>query len=254
MKLARYEHGGSIRYGALEGETLRPLAASPYESLALADEPPVALADVRLLTPVTPGKMLAVGFNYRDHAIEFNKPIPTVPNIFIKPDSCLTGPDEPVLLPPCYTQRVEHESELVVVIGKRARFVSEADALSYVLGYTCGNDVTARDMQSKDNQWSVCKGFDTFGPVGPIIETDADPTDLDILMRVNGEVRQRSNTRHLIFSVAYLVHYLSHCMTLNPGDVIFTGTTSGVSPVHEGDVMEVVIPAIGTLKNPVKKG
>lgn len=254
MKIVRFEREGVARYGVLEGEAIRPLQGSPYEGITPADEPDVALAQVRLLTPVTPGKILAVGFNYRDHAQEFGKPIPSVPNIFLKPNTCLTGPEEDVLLPPCLTSRVEHEAELVAVIGKRARYVSEKEALRYVLGYTCGNDVTARDMQSKDNQWAVCKGFDTFGPVGPCIETQADPRALDILMRVNGEVRQRSNTRWLIFSVAYLVHYLSCCMTLEPGDILFTGTTSGVSPVREGDVMEVVIPAVGTLRNGVRQG
>lgn len=183
----------------------------------------------------------------------FSKPIPTVPNIFMKPDTSLTAPDAPVILPPLYTRQVEHEAELVVVIGKKARFVPEEEALDYVLGYTCGNDVTARDMQSPTNQWSVCKGFDTFAPIGPWIETDLDASHLDIVMRVNGEIRQTTNTKELIFSVPYLISYLSGCMTLNPGDILFTGTTSGVSPVHDGDVMEVDIQSIGVLQNPVKR-
>lgn len=253
MKIVRYEHAGAVRYGVLQDGGVQPLKASPYETLEISGESMLPLKEVNLLTPVTPGKILAVGFNYQDHAREFNKPIPTVPNIFIKPNSCLAGPEDPVILPAHYTNRVEHESELVVVIGKTARFVKEADALDYVLGYTCGNDVTARDMQTPTNQWSVCKGFDTFGPVGPCIETDANPFDMDIEMRVNGQTRQTSNTRELIFSVPYLIHYLSNIMTLSPGDILFTGTTSGVSLVQEGDVMEVVIPVIGTLRNPVKR-
>ena len=131
--------------------------------------------------------------------------------------------------------------------------IPEEEALDYVLGYTCGNDVTARDMQSPTNQWSVCKGFDTFAPIGPWIETDLDPSHLDIVMCVNGEIRQTTNTKELIFSVPYLISYLSGCMTLNPGDILFTGTTSGVSPVHDGDVMEVDIQSIGVLQNPVKR-
>ena len=252
MKIVRYEKDGRICFGILNGEGVQPLAQSPYESLEPADAPLLEVDEVRLLTPVTPTKILAVGFNYRDHAIEFGKPIPKEPNIFMKPLTCLAGPEEPVMLPRCYTQRVEHEAELVVVIGKQARHVTEEEAPDYILGYTCGNDVSARDMQTKENQWAVCKGFDTFGPVGPWIETDADPSDLPIGMRVNGEIRQHSNTKHLIFSVPYLVSYLSNVMTLMPGDIIFTGTSSGVSPVHAGDVMEVVIEGIGILRNPVE--
>ena len=253
MKIVRYRTQDAVSYGVLRGNSIEPILGEPWPSIVPSGAASVPLNQVKLLAPVRPGKILAVGFNYRDHAREFNKPIPTVPNIFMKPDTSLTAPDAPVILPPLYTRQVEHEAELVVVIGKKARFVPEKEALDYVLGYTCGNDVTARDMQSPTNQWSVCKGFDTFAPIGPWIETDLDASHLDIVMRVNGEIRQTTNTKELIFSVPYLISYLSGCMTLNPGDILFTGTTSGVSPVHDGDVMEVDIQSIGVLRNPVKR-
>lgn len=255
MKLVRYALEGKTRFGALEGETVRPLDGAPYDGVCFAKEAPLPLSSVRLLCPVTPGKILGVGFNYRDHAIEMHKPLPTEPTIFLKPTSCLAGDGDTVFLPPVLTHQVEHESELVAVIGKRARNVPEEKALDYVLGYTCGNDVSARDLQNGGKQWDFCKGYDTFGPVGPCIETDlGDGSGLDIVMRVNGQVRQHSNTSQLVFSVPFLISYLSQWMTLEPGDILFTGTPHGVSPLKDGDVMEAEIQGIGVLRNPVKQG
>ena len=205
------------------------------------------LDGLKLLPPCSPGKMLAVGFNYRDHAEEFHTPIPTDPNIFLKPPSCLAAHGQKVLYPRALTRQVEYEAELVVVIGRHARHVTPEQAPDYILGYTVGNDVTARDLQSPTGQWALCKGFDTFGPIGPCIVTDVDPrAGLEIESFVNGERKQHSNTRNLIFDPFHLVSYLSQALTLEPGDVIFTGTPSGVSPVHPGDVMEMRIQGIKT--------
>lgn len=240
------------RYGRVEGDLVHVLDGDLFGQWAPAGEAR-PLEGLELLAPCVPGKMIAVGFNYRDHAEEFHTPLPERPNIFLKPVSCLAGPMEPVYYPRALTHQVEYEAELVVVLGRRARHVAPEEALDYVLGYTVGNDVTARDLQQPTNQWALCKGFDTFGVLGPWIETEADPkAGLAIESFVNGEPRQRSNTRHLIFDVPYLVSYLSQAMTLEPGDVIFTGTPSGVGPVRPGDVMEMRIEGIGSLLNPVE--
>lgn len=241
---------GSV-YGRVEQDTVHLLSGTPFGEWAPTGER-CPLAGLELLPPCQPSKMLAVGFNYRDHAQEFNHPIPSEPNIFIKPISCLAAPGQAVLCPRELTRQVEYEAELVVVIGRRTRHVSAEDAPGCILGYTIGNDVTARDLQSPTGQWALCKGFDTFGPIGPWIETEVDPrAGLDISSYVNGERRQHSNTKHLIFDPCFLVSYLSKAMTLEPGDVIFTGTPSGVGPVKPGDVMEMRIEGIGSLTNPV---
>lgn len=238
-------------YGLAEGDTVRELSGTPFGEWAPTGETR-PLEGLELLAPCRPTKLLAVGFNYRDHAEEFRHPIPEHPNIFLKPLSCLAGPGQGVLCPRELTGRVEYEAELVAVIGRRTRHVSREEAAGCILGYTVGNDVTARDLQSPAEQWSVCKGFDTFGPLGPWIDTEADPlAGLEISSFVNGQLRQRSNTRNLIFDPLFLVSYLSKAMTLEPGDVIFTGTPSGVGPVKPGDVMEMRIEGIGSLINPV---
>ena len=250
MKIIRFGIDGRTQWGELLGDTVYTLDDDVYRHIRRTGETFPA-GGVSILCPASPGKALAIGFNYRDHAQEFHKPLPEAPNVFIKPNSCLIGPDVPVWVPPALTKQTEHECELVVVIGRQARRVAVDEALHYVFGYTCGNDVTARDMQKPDGQWSLCKGFDTFGPVGPYIETGADPSALAIEMRVNGEVRQRSNTKNLIFSVPFLISYLSAYMTLEPGDILFTGTPSGVSPISDGDILEVCIEGIGVLRNTV---
>lgn len=239
-------------YGRVEQDQVMVLSGTPFGEWAPTGELR-PLGGLELLPPCRPSKMLAVGFNYRDHAEEFHHPIPTEPNIFLKPLSCLAAPGQAVVCPRELTRQVEYEAELVVVIGRRARHVSAEEAPGYILGYTIGNDVTARDMQSPTNQWALCKGFDSFGPIGPWIETEVDPVaGLEISSWVNGERKQHSNTKNLIFDPCFLVSYLSKAMTLEPGDVIFTGTPSGVAPVKPGDTMEMRIEGIGSLINPVK--
>ena len=252
-RFVRFQSNNGARYGLVKDNDVCVLAGDIFGNWQETEETH-PLSELALLPPCQPGKMIAVGFNYRDHAEEFNVPIPTEPNVFLKPISCLAGPGQPVLYPKTLTQQVEFEVELVIIIGKRAHAVSEHNALDYVLGYTIGNDVTARDMQTPKNQWSLCKGFNTFGPIGPWIETDVDPkAGLEISSWVNGDRRQHSNTQNLIFDVPFLVSYLSQVMTLEAGDIIFTGTPSGVGPVVPGDVMEMCISGIGVLKNTVEK-
>ena len=248
----RFQQEDRIAYGRLEGDTVRVLSGDLFDGREESGET-LPLSDVRLLAPCQPTKVLCVGFNYRDHAEEFNTPIPEQPNIFMKPLSALTGPEAPVHFPKAMAKQVDYEAELVAVIGRRARHVSVEDAPGYVLGYTIGNDVTARDMQDPTKQWTVCKGFDTFAPIGPWIETAVDPkAGLDISCWVNGQRRQHSNTSNLIFDVPFLVSWLSQAITLEPGDIIFTGTPSGIGPVNPGDVMEIHIQGIGSLFNPIE--
>lgn len=227
--------------GAIEG--------SPYEGFRRmeADTP---LESIRLLSPTLPGKIIGVGMNYAAHAREHGTEVPEIPLIFLKPPSAVIGPDEPIVLPP-QSQQVEHEAELVAVIGKRGRWLSPDESLDYILGYTVGNDVTARDLQRKDGQWTRSKGFDTFCPIGPWIETDFDPADSLITCHVNGVMRQMSSTRDMIFNVRQLIAYISSVMTLEPGDLVMTGTPAGVGPLQDGDLVEVTIEGLGTLHNPV---
>jgi 2-keto-4-pentenoate hydratase/2-oxohepta-3-ene-1,7-dioic acid hydratase in catechol pathway len=204
----------------------------------------------RLTAPIRPSKILGVGTNYRAHAIEMGKPLPDEPLLFMKPPSAVIGDGEAIVRP-AGSWRVDFEGELGVVIGKRCRRVSERDALSYVKGYTIVNDVTVRDLQKKDGQFTRAKGFDTFCPVGPWIETELDPSALRLVTRQNGSVKQDSSTSDLIFSVARIIEVASRVMTLEPGDLITTGTPSGVGPIQPGDVIEIEIQGIGTLRNTV---
>ena len=206
--------------------------------------------EARLLWPCEPSKILAVGRNYPEHAREHEVDIPETPMIFMKPPSAVINMGQAIELPP-QSQQVEHEGELAVVIGRRGRWIRLEDAANHILGYTIANDVTARDLQNRDGQWTRAKGFDTFCPVGPWIETEADPSDLLVTTRVNGEIRQMSSTREMVFSVPQLIVYISSVMTLEPGDLILTGTPAGVSPLSPGDVVEVEIEGIGRLSNPV---
>lgn len=204
----------------------------------------------RVLAPVMPSKIVCVGLNYRDHAAEQGKPLPAEPLLFLKPSTAVIGPEATIELPPD-VGRVDHEAELAVVIGRRATRVSEADALSHVLGLTCVNDVTARDLQKKDGRYTRAKGFDTFAPLGPCIALGLSPDDLAVTGTVNGVVRQASRTRELIFPVAQLISVISHIMTLLPGDVVSTGTPAGIGPLHPGDQVEVAVEGVGTLRNSV---
>jgi 2-keto-4-pentenoate hydratase/2-oxohepta-3-ene-1,7-dioic acid hydratase in catechol pathway len=208
--------------------------------------PPAA----RTLPPVVPSKVIGVGLNYRAHAMEAGKPLPDEPLLFLKPPSCLIGDGREIAIP-VEEHRVDHEAELAVVIGRRARDVPAGAWRDVVFGLTCANDVSDRDYQRGDGQFTRAKGFDTFGPLGPWIETDLDPGDLEVVCRVNGATRQRGTTRDLVFDVPALIAYVSSIMTLEPGDVVLTGTPSGVSALHAGDVVEVEVEGIGPLRNRV---
>jgi 2-keto-4-pentenoate hydratase/2-oxohepta-3-ene-1,7-dioic acid hydratase in catechol pathway len=208
------------------------------------------LTSVKLLPPLKPGKLICVGRNYAAHAKEHGAEVPEIPLLFFKPPSAVIGPESTILLPP-QSQQVEHEAELVVVIGRRGFGITPEEALNHVLGYTIANDVTARDLQRSDQLWTRAKGFDTFCPLGPWIETDFDPADALVTCHVNGEMRQMASTRDMVFTVRQLIAYASSIMTLESGDVILTGTPAGVSPLAPGDIVEVKIEGIGTLTNPV---
>jgi 2-keto-4-pentenoate hydratase/2-oxohepta-3-ene-1,7-dioic acid hydratase in catechol pathway len=209
------------------------------------------LPDVRLLAPVEPSKIVCVGRNYAAHAAELGNEVPKEPLIFLKPSSSIIGPEEPIVLTR-FSQQVEHEGELALVIGRRCSHLRDSDdALSYLVGYTCLNDVTARDIQKSEVQFSRAKSFDTFCPVGPHIETDLDPSSLHVETRVNGALRQSGKTSLMIYPVAFVIRWISRMMTLLPGDVIATGTPSGVGPLVAGDIVEVVISGVGVLRNPV---
>jgi 2-keto-4-pentenoate hydratase/2-oxohepta-3-ene-1,7-dioic acid hydratase in catechol pathway len=253
MKIVRYSASDSAdpRYGIVEGSTVYAATGDLFDGLAKGEEVGT-IEDLTLLAPLTPGKVIAIGLNYVDHVTE-NDPtrtIPTTPVVFMKPTSAIVGPGQPIEL--AYPENnIDYEAELVVVIGKRARDVSEADALDYVFGYTAGNDVSDRVQQFGDGQWIRGKGYDTYLPLGPAIETELDVSDTMVESRLNGEVRQSESTKSLIFSVPFLISFLSHVMTLEPGDIIMTGTPHGVGPMKEGDVIEIEVGGVGVLKNPV---
>jgi 2-keto-4-pentenoate hydratase/2-oxohepta-3-ene-1,7-dioic acid hydratase in catechol pathway len=251
MRIARYEFEGRARYGLVDPGSgkVREIAGEPFD---LVETTGVSrrLDEVRLLAPVVPGKIVAVGLNYRDHAREMGKKIPEEPLLFLKASSALNDPGGEIVYPP-QSRRVDHEAELAVVIGRKAKNVKAKDAASFILGYTCINDVTARDLQVKDVQYARAKGFDTFAPLGPWVVTDFDPAEASVRCLVNGEVRQDGNTREMGASVFRLVEFISSVMTLFPGDVIATGTPPGVGPLSVGDVVTVEVGGIGALTNRV---
>lgn len=250
MKIARFlDEDQRIRYGWIYGDKVGLIYGSPFGEYK-REEANLNLADLQLLYPVQPGKIICVGRNYTAHAKEHGEEVPDLPLIFLKPPSSLIDPAKPIVLPP-QSQQVEHEAELVIVFAKRGRWISINDAMSYIFGYTIGNDVTARDLQNKDGQWTRAKGFDTFCPLGPWIETDFDPSDAMITCRVNDTLRQMTSTKDMIFRPRQLIAYVSSIMTIEPGDILFTGTPAGVSPLHPGDLVEITIDDIGTLCNPV---
>jgi 2-keto-4-pentenoate hydratase/2-oxohepta-3-ene-1,7-dioic acid hydratase in catechol pathway len=250
MKIYRIFHLNKARW-AIEKEPnlLSILTSAPYETIETTEET-LPLSQAKLLAPAEPSKIVAIGRNYAAHAKELGNDVPSEPLLFLKPPSALCAPNETIQLPQA-SQRVEHEAELTVVIKKRAKNVSEAHALDFVLGYTCANDVTARDLQKKDVQFTRGKGFDTFCPLGPCIETELNPDDVHVRCLVNNETRQNDTTQHMIFKVKTLIAYVSAVMTLEPGDLILTGTPSGVGPLLSGDSVEVSISGIGTLQNRV---
>jgi 2-keto-4-pentenoate hydratase/2-oxohepta-3-ene-1,7-dioic acid hydratase in catechol pathway len=251
MKIIRFEAGGSTAYGILDSETVRALAGRPFGRLRETGRE-YRLNEVRLLAPCLPSKIVALGVNYHSHGEEMGHRIPAEPLLFIKPSTAVIGPEEAIVYPEM-SARVDYEGELGIVIGRRASHVAEAGAKNYILGYTCCNDVTARDLQARDKQWTRSKSFDTFAPIGPWIETELDPYNLRLETRLNGEVKQRTSAGDLIFGAFELVSFISRVMTLLPGDVIATGTPSGIGPMQPGDRVEVIIEGIGTLRNHVIK-
>ena len=254
LKFARYRHGRRAGYALVEEDRLRPIVGTPFGAWQAGDDV-IALSEAKLLAPVRPSKALGVALNYRSHVERSPLPDlheePKAPEFFLMPPSAIIGPEEAIRLP-LGSGRVDYEGELVAIIGRRARKVAPERALEYVLGYTCGNDVSARDWQQGDLQWWRAKGSDTFAPLGPWLVTDLDPTDLELRTRVNGREVQRTNTFSLIHDVARLVSFASEAMTLVPGDLLYSGTPGSTAPLHRGDLVEVEIDGIGVLRNPVR--
>jgi 2-keto-4-pentenoate hydratase/2-oxohepta-3-ene-1,7-dioic acid hydratase in catechol pathway len=251
MRFVRFQQGEeSPRFGWLHEDKIGEIEGDLFGAYKRL-KAEIPLKDARLLAPSTPSKIVCVGRNYVEHAKELGNEVPKVPLIFLKPPSSIIAPGETILLPPQSLQ-VEHEAELVVVIGKRGRNVTTESARDLILGYTIGNDVTARDLQKTDGQWTRAKGFDTFCPFGPWIDTDFNPADALITCRVNGQMRQLASTRDMVFNIGALMAYVTSVMTLEPGDLIFTGTPAGVSQLNHGDTVEVEIDGLGLLSNPVR--
>lgn len=252
MKIYRYKHASKTHYGILEGDTLFPVDGTIFGKFRIS-QTGVPIGDVILLPPVKPSKIVAVGINYKDHAHERGRQLPNEPLIFLKPPSSIIGPSD-IIIYPKMARRVDHEGELALVIKKKAHLLTnEADIQGHILGYTCFNDVTARDLQDKDVQFTRAKSFDTFAAIGPCIVTDVDESNLKLKTFLNGKLRQSSSTKNLIFPIPFLVRYISNIMTLIPGDVITTGTPAGIGPMMPGDRVDVQIEGIGTLSNTVMK-
>jgi 2-keto-4-pentenoate hydratase/2-oxohepta-3-ene-1,7-dioic acid hydratase in catechol pathway len=252
MRIVRYTtNGDAPKYGWLLDEKVGEIQGNMFGEYRRR-EAKIPFADVKLVAPCEPSKILCVGRNYVEHAKELGNEVPKVPLIFMKPPSSVISNGDAILLPPQSTQ-VEHEAELVVVIGRPAKNVTAEQAKEYIFGYTIGNDVTARDLQKTDGQWTRAKGFDTFCSFGPWIDTEFDPSDAVVTCRVNGQMRQMASTRDMVFNVGTLIAYISSVMTLMPGDLIFTGTPAGVGELKNGDESVVEIEGLGVLKNPVRK-
>ncbi|MHC1758694.1 MAG: fumarylacetoacetate hydrolase family protein [Negativicutes bacterium] len=249
MKYVRFEFQGATSYGILSDDRIQVLQGDLFNQPVVTGLI-VGLSDVRLMAPCAPSKAVCIGLNYRDHAEEMKHDLPKEPLFFLKPSSSLNDPEGEIRYP-TISQNVHHEAELAVVIGKTAKHIKAEQAYEFVFGYTCANDVTARDIQKSDGQWTRGKGFDTFMPIGPWIETELDPHTLDIKGSVNGQLRQSSNTKNLIFRIPELIEFVTQVMTLYPGDVILTGTPSGVGPMEVGDSVTVEIAGIGALTNKV---
>ena len=263
MKYCRFRLNDQSHYGLVESvagveQITRLFLSSPQDASGDLEDVPtrkmdhLALAEAALLPPVDPSKIVCVGRNYREHAAELGNEVPTEPLLFFKPPSSLLAPGDPVRRPNI-AERVDYEGELGVVIARKCyQLAADEDVRPYILGYTCVNDVTARDLQKKDGQWTRAKGFDTFCPVGPLVTNEIDPwAGIGVETRVNGAVRQQGNTRDFIFPLDAVIRYISQVMTLLPGDLIPSGTPQGVGPVVAGEVMEVTVEGIGTLRNPV---
>ena len=251
MRIVRYRGPQGPAWGVLaDDDRVHATTGSPFVDLAGRAEVIGELGSMELLAPAAPSKVICVGRNYREHAAEFDNAVPDEPLLFLKPPSSVIGPGAAIHYP-SLSQRVDPEAELVLVIGREAHRVSAAEAMAYVGGYTCGNDVTARDIQKSDGQWTRGKGFDTFCPIGPWIETELDPSDLRVTCTVDGELRQDGRTRDLLFPVPFLIEYISRFTRLLPGDLIMTGTPAGVAPMAVGSTVTVEVEGIGALTNPV---
>lgn len=252
MKIYRYKHNDKQSSGVLKQDRLYPVQGSIFRKFETAKKG-IPVGEVALLPPVMPSKIVAIGLNYKDHAMERGKPLPKEPLIFLKPPSAVVGPRD-IIVYPSMSKRVDFEGELAVVIKRKvSRLQPEDQTDDYILGFTCFNDVTARDLQTKDMQFTRAKSFDTFAAIGPCIATDIDPARLKIKTFLNGKLKQSGNTRNLIFPVPFLVRFVSNIMTLNPGDIITTGTPAGIGPMVPGDRVDVQIEGIGTLSNTVMK-
>ena len=258
MRIARFSHQSGMSFGVVEGDpsagpdalTVAEIEGHPFGEIKLTGQR-WALADVRLLSPILPSKVVCVGRNYAEHAEEQNVPVPKEPLLFLKPSTAVIGPRDAIRLP-WQSRQVEHEAELAVVIGPPgARRADREAAQQAIFGWTCANDVTARDLQQRDEQWTRAKGFDSFCPLGPWITTELDPSDVEVRCEVNDEVRQLGRTKDMIFDPVTLVSYVSHVMTLLPGDVLLTGTPAGASPLAAGDTVVVRVEGVGELANPV---
>lgn len=248
MKIYRFRYRKKILYGLLKEEVLFPVIGSIFRNFTVL-ESPIPISEVTLLPPVRPSKIVCVGRNYREHAEELGNPVPPEPLLFLKPPSAIIGPFQAIIYP-ADSRRVDYEGELAVIIRKKAfNLPDDCNWQEYVLGYTCFNDITARDLQLKDVQFTRAKSFDTFAAIGPCLETGLDPGAVQLKTFLNGKLVQSGNTRNLIFSVPFLIRYISRIMTLEPGDVIATGTPAGVGPMQPGDRVEVQIEGIGTLSN-----
>jgi len=261
VRIARFVHPGGVSFGAVEGEAGAPpdaLTVAEFTGLPMDDEVRFtgqrwALADVRLLAPIFASKVVCVGRNYVEHAAEHGAEVPAEPLLFLKPSTSVIGPNGLIRLP-ADSDQVEHEAELAVVIGRVVKDVPRERAMDVIFGYTCGNDVTARDQQRTDGQWTRAKGYDSFCPIGPWIETDVDVADLRVTTTLNGEVKQDGRTSQLVHKIPTLISYITSCMTLLPGDVILTGTPAGVGPMQAGDQVVVEIERIGRLTKSVLAG
>lgn len=251
MKILRFEKFGTVKFGIFDPSTsqIRELSGIPYGKINVA-EPVHKIEDVKILPPAEGGKVIGVALNYRDHAKELGKKIPDEPLIFFKPNSALVGHGDNIVIPKS-CGRVDYEGELAVIIGRKGRSIPENEARKHILGYSCFNDITARDLQTKDTLYARAKGFDTFAPVGPYVETDIEPDDLSIRVFVNGNLKQDGSTRKMIFDVYTLIHFISSIMTLMPGDIIATGTPPGVGQLQPDDIVEIEIEGIGRLANKV---
>lgn len=249
MRIVKFLYKNKVAWGILDGESVKILKNSPFKEFEISKQR-LPFSKIKLLSPAVPSKIILVGLNYQDHARELKMKIPKEPIIFLKPPTSLIAHKENIIYPPG-VRRLDYEAELALVIKKKGRNIPENKVNDYILGYTCLNDVTARDLQKKDGQWTRAKSFDTFCPLGPWIETDSDPSNLKITSYLNGKVKQNSSTANFIFSIPRLVSFISRVMTLFPGDVISTGTPPGVGPMKPNDITEIEIERIGRLKNKV---